>query len=57
MALPERLGGLGLLDPSLNAEQEYNASLRDTAPLRQLLNAQDHLLLRGTGRPVGKGGH
>ena len=43
VALPARLGGLGLLDPSLNAEQEYNASLRVTAPLQQLLNDQYHL--------------
>jgi len=45
-ALPARLSGLSFVDPSLSTEQEHNASLRVTAPLRQ-----PTVLLRGTGGP------
>ena len=41
MALPATLGGLEIVDPSLHAEQEYFASLRVTAPLRQLIKDQE----------------
>ncbi len=43
MALPARLGGLGIVDPFLNAVQEYNASLRVTAPLQKLISEHDQV--------------
>lgn len=39
LALPVRLGGLGIANPSLHADQEHAASLSVTAPLRELFNS------------------
>ena len=41
LALPARLGGLGISIPSLNSDDNYNASLSVTAPLRQLIYSHD----------------
>ena len=37
MALPTRLGGLGITDPSLHLDEEFNAFARVTTPLQHLL--------------------
>ena len=37
MALPARLGGLGIIDPSRCSDGEFNASTRGTAPLQHLM--------------------
>ena len=37
LALPARLGGLGILDPSLRSDDEFNASTKVTAPLINLM--------------------
>ena len=37
MALPARLGGLGITDPSLRSDEEFKASSRVTAPLQHLM--------------------
>ena len=37
LALPARLGGLGILDPSLCLDDEFNASTKVTAPLINLM--------------------
>ena len=37
MALPARLGGLGIMDPSLRSDDEFNASIQVTAPLKHLM--------------------
>ena len=37
LALPARLGGLGILDPSLRSDDEFNASTQVTAPLIHLM--------------------
>ena len=37
MALPARLGGLGIIDPSRRSDGEFNASTRVTAPLQHLM--------------------
>ena len=37
LALPARLGGLGILDPSLRSDNEFNASSKVTAPLIHLM--------------------
>ena len=42
MALPARVGDLGIVDPSFNSKHEFNASLRVTAPLRKLILTQDN---------------
>ena len=42
-ALPARLGGLGVPLPSIHADRDFEASLRVTAPLRELLHTQDHV--------------
>ena len=41
MALPERLGGLGIGIPSLNSGDAFDASLLVTAPLRKLIYNRD----------------
>ena len=41
LALPARLGGLGISDHSLNSDDAFKASLLVTAPLRKLIQAQD----------------
>ena len=41
LALPARLAGLGISDPSLNSEDDFNASLRVTAPLGKLIQTQN----------------
>ena len=41
LALPARLGGLGISDPSLNSDDAFKASLLVTAPLRKLIQKQD----------------
>lgn len=38
MALPARLGGLGILDPSLQCDEEFKASSRITSPLQRLMD-------------------
>ena len=42
-ALPVRLGGLGITPPSAHAVRDFEASLRVTSPLRDLLRSQDHV--------------
>ena len=42
MALPARVGGLGIVDPSFNSKKEFIASLRVTASLRKLILTQDN---------------
>jgi len=37
MALPARLGGLGIIDPSRRSDGEFNASTRVTTPLQHLM--------------------
>ena len=39
-ALPVRMGGLGLIDPSDSADAEYSASIRVSAPLVSKIEAQ-----------------
>ena len=41
MAIPARLGGLGISDPSLNSEDAFKVSLRVTVPLTKPIHAQD----------------
>ena len=41
MALPARLGGLGIGIPSQKSDDAFNASLLVTAPLRQLIHSRD----------------
>ena len=41
LALPARLGGLGISDPSLNSDDAFKASLLVTTPLRKLIQTQD----------------
>ena len=41
MALPGRIGGLGIGVPSQNSDDAFNASLLVTAPLRQLIHFHD----------------
>ena len=40
VALPVRMGGLGLIDPSDSADAEYSASIRVSAPLVSKIQAQ-----------------
>ena len=42
VALPERMGGLGLINPSDSADAEYSASIRVSAPLVIKIEAQYH---------------
>ena len=42
-ALPVRLGGLGITPPSVYVDRDFEASLRVTSPLRDLLRSQDHV--------------
>ena len=41
-ALPGRMGGLGLINPSDSADAEYSASIRVSAPLVSKIEAQSH---------------
>ena len=41
LALPARLGGLGISDHTLNSDDAFKASLLVTAPLRKLIQAQN----------------
>ena len=41
-ALPVRMGGLGLTNPSDSADAEYSASIRVSAPLVSKIEAQSH---------------
>ena len=42
VALPERMGGLGLINPSDSTDAEYSASIRVSAPLVIKMEAQYH---------------
>ena len=42
VALPVRMGGLGLINPSDSAYAEYSASIRVSAPLVSKIEAQSH---------------
>ena len=42
VALPMRMGGLGLTNPSVIADAEYSASIRVSAPLVSRIEAQCH---------------
>ena len=42
VALPVRMGGLGLINPSDSADAEYLASIRAIAPLVSKIEAQSH---------------
>ena len=42
LALPARVGGLGMTNPSESAESEYSASIRMSAPLVDKIIAQSH---------------
>ena len=42
-ALPVRLGGLGITLHSFRADCDFNASLRVTSPLRDLIHSQDQV--------------
>ena len=42
VALPVRMGGLGLTNPSVIADAEYSASIRVRAPLVSRIEAQCH---------------
>ena len=42
LALPARMGGLGMTNPSESAESEYSASIRMSAPLVDKIMAQSH---------------
>ena len=42
VALPVRMGGLGLINPSHSADAEYSASIRVSAPLVSKIEAQSH---------------
>ena len=42
VALPVRMGGLGLINPSDRADAEYSASIRVSAPLVSEIDAQSH---------------
>ena len=44
LALPVRLGGLGLGDPSLEARREYASSVKVTKPLVEQIVSQSHQL-------------
>ena len=42
VALPVRMGGLGLINPTESANAEYSASIRVSAPLVSKIEAQSH---------------
>ena len=42
LALPVRLGGLGIINPSQDADLQYQASMKTTAPLVEKLISQAH---------------
>ena len=42
LALPARMGGLGMTNPSESAESDYSASIRMSAPLVDKIIAQSH---------------
>ena len=42
VALPVRMGGLGLINPSESADAEYSASIRVSAPLVSKIEEQSH---------------
>ena len=42
VALPVRMGGLRLINPSHSADAEYSASIRVSAPLVSKIEAQSH---------------
>ena len=42
LALPARMGGLGMTNPSESAESEYSASIKMSAPLVEKITAQSH---------------
>ena len=42
VALPVRMGGLGLTNPSVSADAEYSASIRVSVPLVSKIEAQCH---------------
>ncbi len=44
MALPVRFGGLGIQDPSETAQHEYDASIKITKPLTELIYQQNKSL-------------
>ena len=44
LALPVRLGGLGLGNPSLEARREYASSVKVTKPLVEQIVSQSHQL-------------
>ena len=44
LALPVRLGGLGLGNPSLDARREYASSIKVTKPLVEQIVSQSHQL-------------
>ena len=42
VALPVCMGGVGLINPSVSADAEYQASIRVSAPLVSKIEAQSH---------------
>ena len=42
MALPARLGGLGITNPSLHSDREFSASLKVISPLKKHILSQDY---------------
>ena len=42
LALPVRLGGLGIINPSQDADLQYQASMKTTAPLVEKIVSQAH---------------
>ena len=42
IALPVRMGGLGLINPSHSVDAEYSASIRGSAPLVSKIESQSH---------------
>ena len=42
IALPLRMGGLGLINPSDSADAEYSTTIRVSAPLVSKIEAQSH---------------
>ena len=43
MAPPVRLGGLGITDPSLTSDTDYNDSIKVTAALCKLIKAKNNV--------------
>ena len=41
LALPVRLGGIGVIDPSKHSSEEFSASLKITTPLKTLIRGKD----------------